>query len=60
LTICCNSFTIEKFIIGIKRLDLIDPIKKIKQIFKVYSPAVAKSILYDCEPMQEAMDVSVG
>ena len=40
--VCASTFKLEKFVPGLKRLDLVDPLKKIKKIFKVYKPAVAK------------------
>jgi predicted transcriptional regulator len=41
VSVSCNTFTLDKFIIGLSRLDLVDPVKKVKKIFKIYRPVIA-------------------
>lgn len=56
MTTCIEHFHPVKFIVGLGRLDFLDPLVKIKKIFKVYRPAVSLS-LYDCRVMEGVLRV---
>jgi|JFJP01.1.fsa_nt_gi hypothetical protein len=52
-------FTADKFILGLSRLSLNNPMQKIRKSFKVYKPAV-NPILYDCKAMEEVLLVAAA
>lgn len=53
-----NSFQPERFILGMKQLTLVDPMKKIRKMFKVYEPSLSKSTLFDCKTVHHEWEVA--
>jgi hypothetical protein len=51
-----KAFGIEKFIMGLNQLEITDPLKRLKRLFKVYEPVIDSS-LYDCPIFKKEKDV---
>ena len=60
LRVCITSFSVEKFMLGLKRLDILNPLVKIKKHFKIYNPCLNSGVLYDCPPLQAEFEGTNG
>jgi len=57
ISVSRRSFKIERFIPGLKRMNLLDPTKKVKKHFKRYeSVNLNGGVLYNCPVLQNEID----
>jgi hypothetical protein len=57
ISVSRRSFKIERFIPGLKRINVVDPTKKVKKHFKKYeSVNLNGGILYNCQVLQNEID----
>ena len=52
-----KAFTIDKFILGFKQLEITEPTKGLRRLFKVYEPTVSTAI-YECQALSTELNVN--
>lgn len=56
LPLARKAFQVEKFILGLKQLEISDPLKRLRRLFKVYEPVIDSS-LHDCPIFAKELQV---
>jgi hypothetical protein len=56
LPLARKAFQIDKFILGLKQLEITDPVKRMRRLFKVYDPII-DSNLYNCSVFKKEREV---